>query len=348
MLAFGSLTVATAKSGQFGTGFAISPKGILVTCHHVVRDAGSVVVHFKGRTIPARVIAVDTANDLALLQVQGWEGRFLGLKTSTSLDYASEVTVAGFPDPTVMGLQPKVSQGIVNALSGVRDDPRYIQVSAPVQPGNSGGPLMSNSGQVVGMITAGLNSKNRLEKSGYVPQTVNYALKSDLIIPMATRAGISLPTFGTRTTGTTRQVQRAVASIALVEGVSHGQRSAIATPARKKAPSLFQSRPSGALSLANVKPQSAGPWVFPNSHVRQITPSEVQKMSRDVLWRARNEIYLRRGFAFTSPMGVQFAREYGHHYRPVTPSVDAIKSQFSLIEINNLKLIASYESRQAG
>lgn len=352
MLAVGALLVTCAQAGQFGTGFAISPKGYLVTCHHVVRGAERVIVHHQNGYLEATIVALDPRNDLAILKVDGWPGRYLGLSSSSEVTHASEVLVAGFPDPTVLGRNPKVSTGIVNALSGVRDDPRFIQISAPVQPGNSGGPLLSPSGRVVGVVAAGLNSMDRMTNGGYLPQTVNYAIKTDLILPLLKNASISVPKFGTRIPAGPKQVERSLSAIALIEGLKRGEKMyggdvprppqvrPAQQPTRQAAPAAtltsFRSQNGG-------RPDRIGPWVFPDSHARPLEAHEVQSLPKEALWRARNEIYLRHGFIFPTPEGRRFASEFGNHYRPVTGSVDAIKQRLTPVEVANLRLISQFE-----
>jgi hypothetical protein len=351
MLAVCTLLQTGAAGGQFGTGFAVSPKGYLVTCHHVVRDAERIIVHYHDGYLEATIVALDPRNDLAILKVDGWTGRYLGLTGSSEVTHASEVLVAGFPDPTVLGRNPKISTGIVNALSGVRDDPRYIQISAPVQPGNSGGPLLSPSGRVVGVVAAGLNSMDRMTNGGYLPQTVNYAIKTDLILLLLENASISVPKFGTRIPAGPKQVERALTAIALIEGLKRGEKMyggglprtpqiQPAQPPRRNAsaPTLTSFR-----SADGGRPARIGPWVFPDSHARPLEAHEVQALPKEALWRARNEIYLRHGFIFPSREGQQFASEFGPHYRPVTRSVDAVKQRLTPVEVANLRLISRYE-----
>lgn len=335
LLASWLIATASLDAGQFGTGFAISPKGYLVTCHHVVRDAARVVVHYGGGYLDATIVALDPRNDLAILKVESWPGTFLGLASSSEVTHASEVLVAGFPDPTVLGLNAKISTGIVNALSGVRDDPRHIQISAPVQPGNSGGPLLSSSGRVVGIVAAGLNSMDRMAHGGYLPQTVNYAVKADLVFPMLKTASISVPKFGTRVSAGPKQIERTLGAIALIEGLRRGERMHV------------PSRPAATTRAAAADPSrttsKAGPWVFPDSHLRPLRPEEVASLPPGALWRARNEIYLRRGLVFPTPEGRRFAEEFGAFYRPATTSVEAVQSQLNAAEVANLRLIAAHE-----
>ncbi|MEM9282810.1 MAG: trypsin-like peptidase domain-containing protein, partial [Verrucomicrobiota bacterium] len=275
-------------------------------------------------------------NDLAILKVEQWEGKFLGLAPAAEVGYASEVIAAGFPDPNVLGKNPKISKGIVNALTGVRDDPRFIQMSAPVQPGNSGGPLISNSGRVVGIVAAGLNSMDRMTQGGYLPQTVNFAVKSDLVFPLLKSASVSLPKFGNRTGNPDKQVSRAIEAIALIEG-----RQGRATASTSKRSALAPPPPQPSPAIDTFSPQ--GPWIFPYSHARPLAVEEVEPLNREGLWRARNEIYLRRGLVFSSLEGQQFAREFGAAYRPRTISVPDVQRQFTPLEIANLQLISHFE-----
>lgn len=331
-------------AGQFGTGFAVSPKGYLITCNHVVKDAERVLVHVGGYYHEAVVVALDPGNDLAILKIPSWSGPHLALTPSSEVTYASPIIAAGFPDPTVLGINPKISTGVVNALSGVRDDPRYIQISAPVQPGNSGGPLISQSGRVVAVVAAGLNSMDRMTHGGYLPQTVNYAIKADLIYPLLKNASVSLPKFGTRTAPGQKQIDRTLGAIVLIEGLKRGERMFVASrPAQqpKKPRGLKSSTPELAQLSSPIR--STGPWVFPDSHTRPLGINEVRQAPPTALWRARNEIYLRHGFVFPTEEGRRFAESYGSAYRPVTPSIETIQSRLSPVEVANLRLIADFE-----
>ena len=83
----------------------------------------------------------------------------------------------GYPLVQIQGQALKASFGHVNALSGVKDDPRFLQIDVPVQPGNSGGPLVNEKGDLVGVVTATLDQIVTLKETGVLPQNVNYAVK---------------------------------------------------------------------------------------------------------------------------------------------------------------------------
>ena len=94
----------------------------------------------------------------------------------------STVATVGFPDPTLQGFSPKLAKGEIASLSGAADDARYFQISVPVQPGNSGGALVDEHGNVVGIVAAKLNASAALAMSGSLPENVNYAIKSSYLL----------------------------------------------------------------------------------------------------------------------------------------------------------------------
>ena len=91
------------------------------------------------------------------------------------------MTVIGFPFHGLLTSDFTVTTGIVSSLSGIKNDSRYLQISAPVQPGNSGGPLMDGSGHVVGVVSAKLNAIGVLRVTGAIPENINFAIKPGAI-----------------------------------------------------------------------------------------------------------------------------------------------------------------------
>ena len=172
-----------AKLGSTGTGFFVTDDGYFVTNAHVVEDASRVQVMTKKGTLPARVVHRDTINDLALLKVKG-TFKALPVISSRRLREGSKVFTFGHPNPSIQGLDPVYTSGDISKLSGFKDDPRTFQISVPVQPGNSGGALIDEHGNVVGVVVARLNALKLLATTGTLPQNVNYAVKSTRLLSL--------------------------------------------------------------------------------------------------------------------------------------------------------------------
>jgi uncharacterized protein len=164
-----------------GTGFFITADGFLVTNEHVVRNAAQIQLVTSSGGIAAKVVKVDTANDLALLKA---EGSFLPLPLVTSrvVRLGNTVATVGFPNIGLQGFAPKLAKGEIAALSGAQDDAHFFQISVPVQPGNSGGALVDERGNVVGVVSAKLDFVAAVTTSGAIPENVNYAVKSSFLL----------------------------------------------------------------------------------------------------------------------------------------------------------------------
>jgi hypothetical protein len=173
--------VITDSPTVTGTGFFITDDGYLISNYHVVKDATKVRLLTGAGLIDAKVVQVDAANDLALLKA---DGRFAPLPIAASRTGLLGGTVAtvGFPDIGLQGFAPKLAKGEIASLSGAGDDPRYFQISVPVQPGNSGGALVDERGNVIGIVSAKLDAGAALAASGALPENVNYAVKSSLLL----------------------------------------------------------------------------------------------------------------------------------------------------------------------
>jgi S1-C subfamily serine protease len=120
---------------------------------------------------------VDTKNDLALIKC---EGKFpsVPIKASRDVKLGQAVFTIGFPNVELQGVSPKMTRGEISSLAGLQDDPRQWQISVPLQPGNSGGPLFDEAGNVIGVIVAKLNAIKAAKFTGDLSQNVNYAVKS--------------------------------------------------------------------------------------------------------------------------------------------------------------------------
>ena len=174
-------TVLNCKAS--GTGYFITPNGFILTASHVISAASRVEVRTKSGDLEAKVIHADPANDIAVLKV---EGSFpaVPLENSKTVKLGDAVITIGFPNIQIQGFSPKLTKGEISSLFGIRDDPRHFQVSAPIQPGNSGGPLLNASGNVIGTLVSRLSDSKTYGLTGMLPQNVNYALKSSYALAM--------------------------------------------------------------------------------------------------------------------------------------------------------------------
>lgn len=175
-----------------GTGFIVSEDGHLLTNFHVVEGSDKVTVKLpSGVFVNVKIVMLDKANDLALLKIQS-NDKFKPLPISASSGslVGEDVMTYGFPLIQLQGQAPKATFGRINAFSGIQDDIRFLQIDVPIQPGNSGGPLITTYGKVIGITTATLSGLKTLKESGALPQNVNYAIKMDYCLPIINQAGI--------------------------------------------------------------------------------------------------------------------------------------------------------------
>ena len=173
----GEQTFSLKPESGSATGFFVTDDGYLVTNYHVVKDAGEVFLVTAKGTIPAEVVKVEESSDLALLKAEGHFSA-LPIADSRNVKLGSPMITVGFPDPPLMGFSAKFARGDIAALSGVLDEPLRFQISVPTQPGNSGGALLDGCGNVVGIVSQGIDMEKAFESEGILPQNVNYAIKS--------------------------------------------------------------------------------------------------------------------------------------------------------------------------
>lgn len=157
-----------------GTCWMVKP-GVFVTNAHVVDNAFRVTVGTDRDTAAlAAVLAVDRRLDLALLRIEDWNGVLTDIPLSRSTpDVGSEVVVLGYPYVQVLGNELGLTSGVVSAANGVNGDPAQFQISAPIQPGNSGGPVFDENGHVCGVVV--MKFRDNLADG------VGFAIKSDYL-----------------------------------------------------------------------------------------------------------------------------------------------------------------------
>jgi S1-C subfamily serine protease len=186
------------REASSGTGFYVSRDGHILTNSHVVRDCAQIEVSGANGLMPARLVAQDRTNDLALLKVATTPLKIAAVRTGVRL--GEGVAVFGYPLSGMLSTSGNFTLGNVTALSGLGDDSRYFQISAPVQPGNSGGPLVDANGNLIGVVTAKLNAlKVMVATNGDIPQNVNFAIKGSVASAFLESNGVAF-TQGSDTT----------------------------------------------------------------------------------------------------------------------------------------------------
>jgi S1-C subfamily serine protease len=185
----------TAAPGQpqtrsTGTGFFISHQGHVLTNAHVVEGCKDVsVAPVGGAPMTATVVSADKQNDLAVLSAPTPPTTIAMLRGGHAVRQGEPVVAYGFPYAGSLSSGGALTTGSINALSGLKDDTRFFQISAPVQPGNSGGPLFDSTGAVVGVVTSGLRGTRTSS-----PQNVNFAVKADVVRTFLGAVGVSAET----------------------------------------------------------------------------------------------------------------------------------------------------------
>ncbi|MBV9979217.1 trypsin-like peptidase domain-containing protein [Bradyrhizobium sp.] len=183
-----------------GTGFVISPSGHIVTNQHVIAGcSGDIRGNLTGEPVMTlRTVSSDESNDLALLQAPASASfkDFARIRDRT-IRSGDSVVAIGFPYHGLLTSDFTVTTGIVSSLSGILNDSRFLQISAAVQPGNSGGPLLDSNGLIVGMVAAKIDAMRFVRATGNIPENINFAIKTGAIrdfldnsvVPYETGAG---------------------------------------------------------------------------------------------------------------------------------------------------------------
>lgn len=182
-LAWVMLAVSSAQCAEVssGSGVVIGAQGDILTNAHVVEDCKTIVVKMNAQSPEAASLVVrDAKNDLAVIRIKGSPAAVVVFREGAPVRAGDTVVALGYPLSGLLASTVNLSVGNVSALAGLGDDTRYLQISAPVQPGNSGGPLLDGSGHLIGIVTAKLNAVGVARVTGDIPQNVNFALKAEV------------------------------------------------------------------------------------------------------------------------------------------------------------------------
>jgi hypothetical protein len=187
---FKSLHTSDFLLKGFGSAFAINKQGYLITSNHVVDSGNLIRVVFKNiGAFDAQIIKAEPRLDLCILKIPAQTPDYLSITGRTST-LGDDVYTIGYPDINNLGFSQKYTNGVISSLTGLRNDSYQYQISVPIQPGNSGGPLVcEETGEVTGIIDSSLNP----DILDYNPQNINYALKSALIRPILDAVEVKSP-----------------------------------------------------------------------------------------------------------------------------------------------------------
>lgn len=185
-----------AKGGA-GSGFFVSRQGHIITNEHVVRGCSTVAVGDNVHVLfEADVLETDARNDLALLRVSNEQfastAANVGEMRSDDIELGESVLVAGFPYREIFSNTLKVTGGIVSAVRGLEDDTGRFQLDAAIQPGNSGGPIYDENGNIIGVVVERLNKWYVVQATGSLPENVNFGIKASTVRQFVAYAGLTI------------------------------------------------------------------------------------------------------------------------------------------------------------
>ena len=163
-----------------GSGFFINNQGYALTNNHVVEICEQMVATLDGRQILFRVIATDKVNDIAIIAMDNTRN-FLKINEAGA-KLGENVIAVGYPLSGQLSDSVKITRGVVSSLSGIENNTGQIQIDAALQPGNSGGPIINEQGELVGIASAGLNKLLMAKKEKYIPENVNFAVATPIIV----------------------------------------------------------------------------------------------------------------------------------------------------------------------
>ena len=175
-----------------GTGFVVSRQGHVLTNYHVIEGTKSLRGQIEGREFGLTVLKTDQEHDLALLQIQGQAPPPLTFRQGRPIRPGDAVVAVGYPLQGILAHEANVTTGDMSASAGPGGNRNLIQITAPIQPGNSGGPVFDLYGLVVGVAVAQLGVKETFAITGDIPQNVNFAIKGSVAEDFLEKSGVVL------------------------------------------------------------------------------------------------------------------------------------------------------------
>jgi len=173
-----------------GSGFLVTNDGHVISNNHVTKNCTYVTGNIGGKTYDLDVLALDVVNDLSLLYSADLQGEAVNFR-SPPIRLGEEVWVAGYPFGDNLSSTLKLTKGIVSSLSGIRNDYTKFQLDAAMQPGNSGGPVLSSEGYLLGVSVSKLDEAYARESFGVTPENTNFAINNQVVRMFLAANGIA-------------------------------------------------------------------------------------------------------------------------------------------------------------
>jgi hypothetical protein len=179
---FKNYITSKSKFKGNGSGFLVNNQGIIATNYHVIEGAKEIYVESNKKDYKCSIVAIDKINDLAILKTQKFNTNPIKYTISSiTSETGSSIFALGFPYAlSLLGNEIKLTDGLISSTSGYQNDVTTYQISVPVQPGNSGGPLFDENGNVIGIVSSKFT----------LGDNVSYAIKSNYLLKLLTKNNI--------------------------------------------------------------------------------------------------------------------------------------------------------------
>ncbi|MDO8605149.1 MAG: trypsin-like peptidase domain-containing protein [Phaeospirillum sp.] len=212
-----SLKEEPRTSSVIKSGFVISHDGDVLTTDSMIQQCRSITVQpLKGPPVVAKLVATDSVNNLALLKANLRGAEIARFREDKPMRSGDTVAAVGYPLSSPQSREAKAISGVISAMAGIHGDTRHYQITAPIQNGNGGGPLVDNSGNVIGVVWAKLNAARIDRQTEDLPPNIGFAIKAELARKFLGNHGIAYETAPT------------VSNLSAIEGGARIKRSTVA------------------------------------------------------------------------------------------------------------------------
>ncbi len=186
-----SISQLPKSQASQGTGFFVSADGYVITNAHVVAGCAKIVaIDAEGSRFGLSVERISHADDLALLKADTRRRSFAAFCDPSNINQGKTVVAYGYPFAQFLSSSGNVSSGLITALAGIDDNPLHLQISAPVQPGNSGGPLVDLRGSIIGVVVSKLDANEMIRLTDHAPENVNFAIKTSAVFKLLNASSV--------------------------------------------------------------------------------------------------------------------------------------------------------------